>query len=153
MKTINTLTPWSPSGDLNNIGRGFMDFFSNTPSTTGWGNTGSSSYWAPEVDVVEDEKEYRLSADLPEVRKEDLHVSYQNGTVELHGERVSKENKDNLIYHRSERSYGKFGRAFRLPDGVEGEKTRAKFRDGALLIHIPKMETEEIPKKEIPIGS
>ncbi len=153
MKNINTITTWSPMGDLDKLGRGFLNLFSNTSPTFGWGEFGGACDWAPEVDVVEDDKEYTVTADLPEVRREDVHVSLQNGALAIYGERTPRDREKGLIYHRSERSYGKFGRTFYLPDNAMGEKAKAEFKEGALSVHIPKTEETPISRREIPIAA
>lgn len=130
-----------------------MGLFTNKPSTLDGSGGGDGGCWLPDVDVVEDEKEYRLMADLSEVKRENLHVSYSAGFVEFHGERVPKDKEGNLIRRRSERSYGKFGRTFRLPENAVGARTRAEFRGGSLLIHVPKIDEAGESIKEIPIGS
>jgi HSP20 family protein len=153
MKTTNILTSWSPMGDMDKIGRSLLGFLGNTREAGGWGETIGSYDWSPEVDVVEDEKEYRLTADLPDVRREDLHVSLHDGSIELYGERAQRDQGEDLIRHRTERAHGTFRRMFRLPENAAGDKTRAEFRDGALLVHVPKAETATIPGREIPVGS
>jgi HSP20 family protein len=153
MKNIKTITTWSPLGDLNRIGRSFSSIFPNTSPTFSWGESSGACDWSPEVDVVEDDKEYTLTADLPEVRKEDIHVSLENGTLIIQGERSQREQAEGLVYHRSERSYGKFGRTFYLPENAIGEEAKAEFREGALFVHIPKTEKEVVDRKEIPIAS
>jgi len=153
MKKPNTLTTWSPLGDLDRIGRGLLGFFGNTPSTFGWGTPIGSCDWMPEVDVAEDENEYMLIADLPEVKKENLHVSLENGAISIYGERKARDNEDRLTYHRSERAIGRFGRSFVLPDNADTSSTRAEFREGSLSIHIPKAQPTAANRKEISIAS
>jgi HSP20 family protein len=153
MKNINAITTWSPIGGLDKIGRSFLSLFPNASPTFGWGETGGACDWAPEVDVVENDKEYTLTADLPEVRKEDVHVSLQNGALAIYGERAPREQGESLVYHRSERAYGKFGRTFYLPENAMGEKAKAEFRDGALSVHIPKTEETAVDRREIPIAA
>lgn len=128
-----------------------MGLFTNKPSTLDGG--GGGGCWLPDVNVVEDEKEYRLMADLLGVKRENLHVSYRAGLVEFHGERVPKDKEGNLILRRSERPYGKLGRTFRLPENAVGVRTRAEFRGGSPLIHVPKIDEAVESRKEIPIGS
>jgi HSP20 family protein len=78
--------------------------------------------WAPVVDIIEDETEYLIKAELPEVKKEEIKVTVENGVLGLSGERkLEKEEKDRK-HHRIERAYGSFGRSFALPEDADAEK-------------------------------
>jgi HSP20 family protein len=96
--------------------------------------------WAPAVDIVENDKELILSADLPGVKMENIEVKLEDGTLTLSGARrfEGEEKKDG--YHRIERSYGSFRRAFALPDSVDPEHVSAKLENGVLRVTLPKKE-------------
>jgi HSP20 family protein len=97
--------------------------------------------WAPAVDIQETDKEYVVKADLPEVKKEEVKVEFENGVLTVEGERhMEKEEKDKKL-HRVERGYGKFVRRFALPTEVDGPKVTAEFKDGVLNVHLPKTVT------------
>ena len=96
--------------------------------------------WSPLVDITEDEKEYLIKAELPEVKKEDVKVTVENGVMTLSGERKFEKEEKNKKYHRVERSYGSFMRSFTLPEGTSGDKVTADFKDGVLKVHLPKDE-------------
>jgi HSP20 family protein len=85
-----------------------------------------------------------IKAELPEVKKEDIDISVNNGVVTLSGERRS-ETKDEKE-HRIERFYGRFSRSFSLPENVKEEDINAENKDGMLYLHLPKSEVEK-PKK------
>jgi HSP20 family protein len=96
--------------------------------------------WGPAVDIVENDKELVLSADLPGVKLSDVEVKIEDGTLTLSGSRKF-ENEDNKNgYHRIERSYGQFRRAFALPDSVDPAKVEAAFDNGVLKVTLPKKE-------------
>ena len=96
--------------------------------------------WAPLVDIVEDEHEYLIKAELPEVKKEEVKVTVQDGVLSLAGERkFVKEEKDKK-YHRLERAYGSFVRTFSLPEDADENKVTADFKEGILQVHLPKSE-------------
>ncbi|MEZ5320224.1 MAG: Hsp20/alpha crystallin family protein [Vicinamibacterales bacterium] len=97
--------------------------------------------WAPALDVEETEKEYLVKADLPAVKKEDVHISVENGMLCLEGERKQEKEEKNKRFHRVERSYGKFVRHLTLPTDVEQPKIAAEFKDGVLNVHLPKSAT------------
>jgi len=80
------------------------------------------------VDIVEDEKEYLIKAELPEVKKEDVKLTVENGVLTLSGERKFEKEEDNKRYHRIERAYGSFVRSFSLPDDADDGKVTAEFQ-------------------------
>ena len=98
------------------------------------------SEWAPLVDVTEDDQGYVIKAELPEVKKEDVKVTVENGVLMLAGERKLEKEEKSRRYHRIERSYGKFVRSFTLPDDAETDRVNAEFRDGVLRISVAKAE-------------
>jgi HSP20 family protein len=100
----------------------------------------SSRPWTPAVDIRETENELVLKADLPEMKLEDLDIRLENGTLTLKGERKFEKKEEDRGYHRIERSYGSFVRAFSLPEYVDAEKVAADYKDGVLTVTIPKKE-------------
>jgi HSP20 family protein len=98
------------------------------------------SNWSPLVDIVEDEKEYLIKAEVPEVQKTDLSVKVQDGVLTVSGERKFEKEDKNRRYHRVERVYGNFSRSFTLPDDADDSKVNAEFKDGVLLVHVAKSE-------------
>lgn len=100
----------------------------------------ASRPWSPSVDIFETENELVLKADLPEVDPNNVEIRLENGTLLLKGERKFEEQKNGKGYHRIERSYGSFVRAFSLPDTVDGEKVRADYKSGVLTVTLPKKE-------------
>ncbi|MGZ4872991.1 MAG: Hsp20/alpha crystallin family protein, partial [Candidatus Angelobacter sp.] len=110
------------------------------------------SEWAPSVDIIEDEKEWLIQADLPEVKKEDVKVSVENGALSITGERkLEKEEKDKK-YHRVERAYGSFVRSFTLPDDADATKVNAEFKDGVLKVHVAKSEAAKPKQIEVKVN-
>jgi HSP20 family protein len=97
--------------------------------------------WSPAVDIVETENEYQLKVELPEMKREELKVSVQNGQVRIEGERKQEKEEKGKRFHRVERFYGSFLRTFTLPDDVDETKARAEMKDGLLLVHIPRSES------------
>jgi HSP20 family protein len=108
--------------------------------------------WAPSVDIIEDEKEWLLKADLPEVMKDDVKVTVENGVLTITGERKFEKEEKDKKYHRIERSYGNFLRSFTLPDGADGSKVNAEFKDGVLKVHLPKGEKAKPKTVEVKVA-
>lgn len=96
--------------------------------------------WAPAVDIVETPDALVLKADLPEVDAKNVDVRMENGTLTLKGERKFEDEQKGRAYHRIERGYGSFMRAFSLPDTVDGENVKAEYKNGVLTITLPKKE-------------
>lgn len=94
--------------------------------------------WSPSVDVTEDEKEYLIKAELPEVKKEEIKVLVRDGTLSISGERRAEKEEKGKTYHRIERAYGAFDRGFNLPRDADATKIECEFKDGVLNIHLPK---------------
>ena len=93
---------------------------------------------APAVDITEDDKAYKMTAELPGTSEKEIEVLISGDTLTLEGEkRQEKEQKDKNLY-LSERSYGAFQRTFYVPDGVDRDKISADFSKGVLSITVPK---------------
>jgi len=101
--------------------------------------------WAPAVDIEEKDGKYLLKADLPGLKKEDIHLELHDGYLTLKGERKSEHEEKKENYHRMERTYGSFQRSFRVPEGVTEKDIKAKYHDGVLELTIPAPK-EEKPK-------
>jgi HSP20 family protein len=145
MNSLSTLNPfrssvWDPFRDLGVL-EGRLERLlgrSLAPGNGGEKEAMTVAQWAPRVDISEDDKEYTVSAELPEINKQDVKVSVENGELTISGERKFEKEEKGKKYHRVERSYGSFLRSFTLPEGVSGEKVSAEFKDGMLKIHLPK---------------
>jgi HSP20 family protein len=95
--------------------------------------------WVPAVDIKETENDLILKADIPDVDMKDIDVQMENGTLTIRGERKF-EAKSEGSWHRVERSYGHFERAFALPETVDFDAVKADYKAGVLTITIPKKE-------------
>jgi len=93
--------------------------------------------WSPEVDISEDDQGYLLKADLPEMKKDDVRVTVEDGILSVSGERKCQKEDQKKKFHRIERSFGTFRRSFTLPEDADSTKVTAEFRDGVLKVHLP----------------
>jgi len=106
----------------------------------------ATTTWSPAVDIFETEGEIVVKAELPGMERKDITLNLEKNVLTLKGERrFEKETKDDN-YHRIERSYGTFSRAFSIPATVDEEKIRADYKDGVLKIVLPKKEQSK-PKQ------
>lgn len=103
----------------------------------------------PNVDIKEDKKSYEISAELPGLDKDDIHVDLTNQVLTISGEKKTESTEDkDENYHVMERRYGYFKRSFTLPNSIEQEKIKADFKKGILHITLPKSESAiETPRK------
>jgi HSP20 family protein len=107
--------------------------------------------WVPRVDITEDDKEYLIKAEIPEVDKKNVKVTVQEGVLTIQGERKQEKEEDSKRVHRIERFYGTFVRSFSLPEDVEEDDVKAEFKDGMLLVHLRKAEKPKPKAVEIPV--
>ena len=158
MNTLSLFNPirspvWDPFRDLGTF-ENRLEKFLNRPSTAGNGGSKEAmtlTQWAPLVDITEDDKEYLLKAELPELKKEEVKVTVENGELTISGERKFEKEEKGKKYHRIERSYGSFLRSFTLPEGVSGEKVVADFSEGVLKVHLPKDEKAKPKSFEVKV--
>jgi HSP20 family protein len=105
--------------------------------------------WAPVVDVYEDKDNVFLKAELPGMKKEDIHVSVSNQTLNIAGERKEESEHQGTDSYRAERYFGSFQRSIPLLTSVADDKIRADYKDGILTVTCPK--TEEAKRKQIEV--
>jgi HSP20 family protein len=139
---------WDPARELagmeiDRLNRMFAEFYG--------GGDPFSQGWVPPVDIYEtDQHEVVLKAELPEMRREDINLTFENGVLTLKGERKldSETRRDN--FQRVERRYGSFSRSFTLPNTVDATRISAAYKDGVLTIRLP--QREEAKPKQIAVN-
>ena len=99
--------------------------------------------WVPAVDIEEKEGKYLLKADLPGLKKDDIHLELHDGYLTLKGERKSENEEKKDTYRRVERTYGSFQRTFKVPEGLTVKDIKAKYKDGVLELTIPTPKAKE----------
>ena len=149
---MNALAKWNPFRELEEIQNRLGSLFPRT-AVRGLGQEAMTvSEWTPLVDITEDEKEYLIKAELPEVNKEDVKVTVENGTLTVTGERKFEKEEKGKKYHRIERAYGSFVRSFTLPESAAGDKVSADFKDGVLKVHLPKSAEAKPKSIDVKVG-
>jgi HSP20 family protein len=133
-----TLVKWNPTRSLmTDFDRIFDSMFTHDlPQFS------STKSWMLAVDLNETETEFFLSADMPGLDKKDVSVDIHDGVITIKGERAIANEKATDGYRIRERQLGSFNRSFRLPDNVNEDKVAAKFKNGVLMVTLPK--TKEI---------
>ena len=134
-------TQWNPWKELEEMEKRLTTLWGRPPAKSELGKEAMTvAEWAPLVDIAEDDKEYVIKADLPDVKKDDVKISVQDNVVAISGERKYEKEEKGKKYHRIERAYGSFLRSFTLPEDADGAKIAAEYKDGVLQVHLPKSE-------------
>jgi len=137
---------WDPGRELagmeiDRLQRMFADFYGE-PFSRGW---------VPPVDIFEtQDNEVVLKAELPDMKREDINVTFENGVLTLKGERKLEQELKRENFQRMERSYGAFSRSFTLPNTVDASRISAAYKDGVLTIRLP--QREETKPKQIAVN-
>ncbi|MBI5316194.1 MAG: Hsp20/alpha crystallin family protein [Nitrospirae bacterium] len=148
-----TLVRWDPFRELEDVSDRLNQMFHrSTPARTNGKETMVVADWVPSVDVSETEGEYQIKAEIPDVKKEDVKVTLEDGVLTIQGERKQEKEVKGKRYHRVERSYGRFVRSFTLPDVIDEEKVKAEFKDGILNLALPKSEKAKPKAIEVTVG-
>ena len=149
----NALTRWNPLRELEEFQNRILSAFNPAPSRRGNGQESlTMAEWMPVVDISEDDKEYVITAELPEVKKEDVRVTVENGVLTITGERKFEKEEKNRKWHRVERAYGNFARTFALPDDGDAAKVKAEFKDGVLKVRVAKNEAARPKQIEVKVN-
>jgi HSP20 family protein len=141
------LVRWDPTRELasmeiDRLNRMFSDL---------WGEETLSRGWAPAVDIfTSDNHEVVIKADLPDMKREDISVTFENNVLTLRGERKFDSETTRDHYQRVERFYGSFSRSFTIPATIDASRISASYKDGVLTVRLP--QREEARPKQISIG-
>lgn len=103
----------------------------------------------PAVNLEETDDTFKISAELPGMSKDDIHISMENNVLSISGEKKAEAEQNDKNFHRVERRYGKFHRSFELPGTVNSDKVVAEYAHGVLNVVVPK--AEEAKPKQIEI--
>ena len=120
------------------INRVFSDAHSRPSGDEGLLTSGA---WAPPVDIYQNgEHEVVLKAELPDMTREDIDITVDNGTLTIRGEKKFSGEVKEESFHRIERRYGTFSRSFSLPQTVDTGKVGAEYKNGVLTVRLPLRE-------------
>jgi HSP20 family protein len=142
------LVRWDPASDLagmeiDRLQRMFNDFYGG----------GLSRTWIPPVDIFEnDNDEVVIKAELPEVKREDISVTFENNVLTIKGERKAEQVTKDERFQRAERHSGSFSRSFTLPATVDPTRIAASYKDGVLTITLPRREESKPKQISVNVG-
>ncbi|MEK7726030.1 MAG: Hsp20/alpha crystallin family protein [Nitrospirota bacterium] len=137
---MTALMRWDPFRELEEMSDRLNRMVARPATKTNGKEALTVADWMPTVDISETAGEYVIQAELPEVKKDDVKVTLEEGVLTIQGQRRQEKDEKTTKYHRIERSYGTFIRSFSLPDQVNESGVKAEFKDGVLNLHIPKSE-------------
>jgi len=154
---MNNLIPWGaarwdPVKELEEISDRFNRIFGRLPEHRSTHEALTVADWIPAVNISEDDKEYLIKAEIPEVDKKDVKVTVEDGVLSIQGERKKEKEEKGKKFHRIESSYGSFFRSFTLPQNIAEHKLTADFKDGTLLVHLPKTEIAKPKSIEVKVA-
>jgi HSP20 family protein len=139
----------------------FDDFFTGLPSTPFWRRRAAVDPWRrfqgmfeatfPTADMVEGDRDYRITAELPGMSEQEIEVALSGDVLTLKGEKRDEHEEKGANRHVSERRYGSFQRSFVLPEDADAEKVEAAFRNGVLTVTVPKRPDAKAPQRRIEI--
>ena len=140
------LVRWEPTRELasmeiDRLNRMFSHFYGET-----FGRS-----WIPPVDIYENEEhEVVIKAELPEMKREDIGITFENNVLTIKGERKVEEVSRRESFQRMERQYGAFSRSFTVPATVDASRITAVYKEGVLTVRLP--QREDAKPKQIAVG-
>jgi len=151
---MSVLAHWNQYKELEALQNGLSSLFARPqgPRAQGQEEPMRVADWAPLVDICEDPTEYLIKAELPEVNKEDVKITLEDGMLTITGDRKFEKEEKGKKYHRVERAYGSFVRTFSLPDDASPGKVTAVFKDGVLRVHLVKDEKARPQQIEVSVS-
>ena len=146
-----TLVRWDPFREFtqmqDRLNRVFVDAYGRSGSDEGLMTSGA---WVPPVDIYQNgDQELVLKAELPDMAREDIDITVDNGTLTIRGEKKLASDVREEQFHRIERRYGTFSRTIRLPEDVDVEKAEAKYRNGVLTLRVPRADAAKPRRIEV----
>jgi HSP20 family protein len=143
------LSPFRGFYDMQSeMNRMFDEMFGNLARTSGSRQRGETpSQWAPALDVLQEDGDIVVRAELPGVKLEDVDITLHNGVLTISGERRAEEQREGSGYYVRERRYGSFRRSMGLPEGIDESKIHARFQDGVLEVKVEGAAAVQEPKR------
>ena len=131
-------------GEMNRM---FDEMFGSVARGGGRQRGDLPSQWAPALDVLQEDGDIVVRAELPGVKQEDVDVTFHNGVLTITGERKAEEQKEGSGYYVRERRYGSFRRSMTLPQGTDESGISARFQDGVLEVRVKGAAAVQEPKR------
>ena len=141
------LTRWDPFRDLETLQERMNRIFNETLVRIQRPEEGLlEGAWKPAVDIFEEEENFIVKAELPEIDPKEIDIRVEENTLTIKGERKIEREDKKENYHLVERAYGSFQRSFTLPQSIQRDNIKANYEKGVLTITLPK-KPERKPKQ------
>jgi HSP20 family protein len=136
-----TLVRWDPFREFAQLQDRFNRTFGETYGRGSDEGLLTAGAWVPPVDIYQNgDHELVLKAELPDMTREDIDITVDNGTLTIKGEKKFSNDVKEEQFHRIERRYGTFSRSFSLPQTVDPNKVSAEYKQGVLTVRLPLRE-------------
>jgi HSP20 family protein len=132
---------------VSEINRMFDDMLSNQARQPRGRQSTEITEWAPAIDVVTDDGNLVLTAELPGVKQEDVNITLHEGVLTISGERKTEQEEERGGYYVRERRYGSFSRSLSVPEGVDESKIHARYENGVLEVTVEGAAVVQEPKR------
>ena len=141
---------WDPLRDIEAVETRLSRLFDLVRPFDG-GREALLSQWVPSCDISENDRQYLIRAELPDVKKDDVHVTFENGVLTIQGDRKEIKEEKGVRFYRREISSGHFLRRFTMPNDADQSKVDATYNNGMLDVVIPKLSGKETKTREIAV--
>ncbi|HZA45345.1 MAG TPA: Hsp20/alpha crystallin family protein [Rubrobacter sp.] len=142
-----TLAPFRGFYDVQSEMNRALDEVFGSPDLTTGRQQGGPTRWAPALDVLQEDGDIVVRAELPGVKQEDVDITCHNGVLTISGVREAEEQKEGSGYYVRERRYGSFRRHMALPEGADESRIHARFQDGVLEVRVRGAAVVEDPER------
>jgi HSP20 family protein len=142
------LSPFRGFYDMQSeMNRMFDEVFGSLARRGGRQQGEDPTQWAPALDVLQEDGDIVVRAELPGVKLEDVDITLHNGVLTISGERRAEEQREGSGYYVRERRYGSFRRSMTLPQGVDESKISARFDGGVLEVRVSGAAAVQEPRR------
>jgi HSP20 family protein len=148
---MSSLIRWNPNRRAMSLREAMDQLFEDSfvRPFAGWPE---ADFRAPAMDVIEDEDNVIVKAEVPGLKAEDIDVTVQHDRLTISGEFKDEEAHKDKNYHRRERRFGRFERTLAIPNTLDTEHVKAEFKDGVLTLTLPKLEIVKPKRVEIKVN-
>ncbi len=147
------ITRWDPFRDVVALQHRMNSLFQDFNRGQGENDPVSTAAFVPAVDIYEDEHQIVLKLEVPGMKQEDLDIQLENNTLTIRGERKFEKDEKEENFHRIERRYGSFFRAFTVPNTVDTENVKADYEAGVLRVELAKRAEAKPKQIKVQVGA